>query len=84
MRSRTLVGLVLLLAIAAVGPPIDAQPATRIPKIGLLSTTTQVTIAPWITGFRQGLREHGYVEGKTVLLEVRFAEGVVERLPELA
>ena len=82
--SRTLAGLVLLLAIAAVGPPIDAQPATRIPKIGLLSTTTQVTIAPWITGFRQGLREHGYAEGKTVLLEVRFAEGVVERLPELA
>src|SRR6266568_4108690 len=39
---------------------------------------------PVFDGFRQGLRELGYVEGKTVLLEVRYAEGKSERLPELA
>jgi putative tryptophan/tyrosine transport system substrate-binding protein len=76
--------LALLLAIAAPGPPSDAQQATRIPKIGFLTATNQVTLAPNIAAFRQGLREVGYVEGKTILVEVRFAEAAVERLPELA
>ena len=84
MNSRTLFGLVLLLAIAAVGPPIDAQPAARIPKIAFLGGTTQVEITHLIAAFKQGLRELGYVEGKTVLLEVRLAEGTVERFPQLA
>jgi len=84
MNSRTLFGLVLLLAIAAVGPPIDAQPSARIPKIAFLGGTTQVEITHLIAAFKQGLRELGYVEGKTVLLEVRLAEGTVERFPQLA
>ena len=75
MSFRMLFGLVLLLAVAAVGPSSDAQPATRIPRIGFLATTTQVTMAHLIAAFREGLRELGYVEGKTVLLEVRFPEG---------
>src|SRR5262245_46342764 len=84
MRPRTLVGLVFLLAAAAAGPPIDAQPATRIPKVAFLATTNQVTLAANVAAFKQGLRELGYVEGKTVVLEVRFAEGATERLPQLA
>ena len=84
MRSRTLTGLVCLLVIASAGSSSDAQPATRIPKIGFLATTTQGPIAHLIAAFREGLRELGYVEGKTVLLEVRLAERAVERVPELA
>src|SRR5215467_5257624 len=84
MRSRALTGLVLLLAIALVGPPSDAQQAPRIPKIGLLSTTTQAAFAPLLAAFRQRLRELGYVEGKTMHLELRSAEGAADRLPELA
>jgi putative ABC transport system substrate-binding protein len=84
MSSRTLFNLVLLVTVAAAGSLVDAQQATRIPKIGLLSVTSQVGSAPFITVFRQGLREHGYVEGKTVLLEVRSADAAIERLPELA
>ncbi len=80
MSSRTLFGLVFLLAIAVASPPIEAQRATKIPKIGFLATTTLVES---VAAFRQGLRELGYVDGKTVLLEVRSAEGKVERLPEL-
>jgi putative ABC transport system substrate-binding protein len=83
MSSRTLFVLVLLLAITAASPPIDAQPASRIPKIGFLGTAAQA-LAPNIAAFRQGLRELGYIEGKTVLLEVRLFEGTVERLPQLA
>ena len=84
MRSRTLSGLVLLLAIAAAGSPIYAQQTSRIPKIGFLAAPSQVSIAHAIAAFKQGLRELGYIEGKTVLLEVRLAEGVAERLPQLA
>ena len=84
MNSRTLFGLVLLLAIAAVSPPIDAQPAPRIPKIAFLGGTTPVEITHLIAAFKPGLRELGYIEGKTVLLEVRLAEGTVERFPQLA
>jgi hypothetical protein len=70
MSCRTLFGLVLLLAIAAASPPTDAQQASRIPKIGFLATAGQL-LAPNIAAFRLGLRELGYIEGKTVLLEVR-------------
>ncbi len=83
MSSRTLFGLVLLLAIAAVAPSIDAQHASRIPTVGFLATN-QVAIAPLIAAFRQGLREVGYVEGETVLVEVRSPVSAGERLPELA
>jgi putative tryptophan/tyrosine transport system substrate-binding protein len=83
MSSRTLFGLVLLLAIAAASPPVDAQQASRIPKIGFLGTSAQV-LAPNIAAFRLGLRELGYFEGRTVLLEVRLPESEVERLPQLA
>ena len=84
MSSRTLSGLVLLLAIAVASPSIDAQQASRMPKIGFLATTNKATLAPFITALRLGLRELGYIEGQTVLLEVRLADGAVERLPQLA
>jgi ABC-type uncharacterized transport system substrate-binding protein len=82
MSCRTLFGLVLLLAIAAASPPTDAQQASRIPKIGFLATAGQL-LAPNIAAFRLGLRELGYIEGKTVLLEVRLSGDAVERLPQL-
>jgi putative ABC transport system substrate-binding protein len=63
---------------------LDAQQPTRVPKIALLATSTQVSVAHDVAAFRQELRELGYVEGKTVLLELRFADGVTERLPQLA
>jgi putative ABC transport system substrate-binding protein len=55
-----------------------------VPKIGFLATTTQVSLSHQIASFRQALRELGYVEGKTVLLELRFADGAPERIPQLA
>jgi putative ABC transport system substrate-binding protein len=84
MSHRTLFGLVLLLALAVATPPSNAQQASRISKIGFLTATDQVTIASNIAAFRLGLRELGYVEGKTILLEARSAAAAVERLPELA
>jgi putative ABC transport system substrate-binding protein len=63
---------------------LDAQQAARVPKIGVLFTTNLGRLGPQIAAFRQELRELGYVEGKTVLLELRFADSALERLPQLA
>ena len=83
LRSRTLFGLIFLLAIAPAGPPIHAQQTSRIPKVGYLASANQA-VAHLMAAFRQELRELGYVEGKTVLLEARFAEGAADRFPQLA
>jgi len=81
---RALVIALLLLAVAGACFPAAAQQAPRVPKIGFLATTTQAQV-PHLTGaFREGLRELGYIERKTVLLEARYAEGSVERLSQLA
>src|SRR6266849_865421 len=84
MSSRTRVFATLLLAVAAAGPPVDAQQASKIAKIGYLAPSDPASVAHLVEAFRQGLRELGYVEGKTVVLEARYAEARVERLPELA
>ena len=84
MTSRARVIAVLLLAIAAACPPVDAQQASRVPKIGLLTGGTPGSAAHLVEAFRQGLRELGQVEGKTFVLEFRHGEGSSKRLPELA
>src|SRR5215831_718753 len=60
----------------------EAQQPGNIPRIGFLSQAPPA--APFIEAFRQGLREHGYVEGKTIVIEYRDAEGKPDRLPSLA
>ena len=74
----------LLLAVATVGPPANAQQASKTAKIGILSATTPAALAPSVEAFKQGLRELGWVEGKSFVLEARYSEGKVERLSELA
>jgi len=77
----TLAGVLVAPGIALA---LDAQQAARVAKIGFLVTTTQVSATHQVAAFRQELGELGYVEGKTVLLELRFADGAGERLPQLA
>ncbi len=84
MSLRTLVIAVLLLLVAAGCPPVDAQQAPKIATIGLLLPTNPAATAHLLEAFRQGLREHGYSEGKTFVLEPRYGEARAERLPELA
>ena len=84
MTWRTLVIAAVLLAVVTAGPPVDAQQAPKIPKVGLLASSTPTAAGHVVEAFRQALRELGYVEGKTVVLEVRYGEARPERLPELA
>ena len=60
------------------------QPAATIPRIGFLGVSTPAAWAPRVDAFRAGLRELGYVEGRNIVIEFRFAQGQYERLPELA
>ena len=54
------------------------------PVIGFLDPRSPETIADRVRGFRQGLKDTGFVEGENVAIEYRWAEGQFERLPELA
>ena len=79
-RPAILVAVVLL----AVGVTAQAQQPAKIPRIGILNPTSSSFFLPRVEAFRQRLRELGYVEGKNVLIEYRYAEGKFERLTDLA
>src|SRR5437773_895376 len=64
--------------------PAEAQQPTKIPRIGYLAAISLSTLAARTEAFRQGLRELGYVEGKNIVIEQRYAEGKFDRLPALA
>jgi putative ABC transport system substrate-binding protein len=53
------------------------------PRVGYLSGTDPKGSVSLLEGFRQGLKDHGYVEGKNITVEYRFAEGKVDRIPSL-
>jgi len=82
MTTKTIVVFLLALALASVHSA-EAQP-TKIPRIGYLTGPSLSTISARVEAFRQGLRELGYVEGKSIFIEWRFAEGKSDRLPALA
>lgn len=63
---------------------IDAQVRAKVPQIGIITTGSSEALAHLLEGFKQGLREHGYVDGQNLRLEVRYAEGKADRLPVFA
>jgi ABC-type uncharacterized transport system substrate-binding protein len=75
---------ILLIAMLALSFPADAQQSGKVPRIGLLSPVSPSDTAVWHQAFRQGLRNLGWVEGKNISIEYRYAEGRADRLPELA
>jgi putative ABC transport system substrate-binding protein len=61
---------------------VEAQQPAKIPRIGYVSATGDPnTPGPNVEGFRQGLRDFGYLEGKNILVEYRYVEGKGERNP---
>jgi len=62
----------------------EAQQAKKIPRIGILHGAAASSVADRGEAFRQGLHELGYVEGKNIFIEYRYAEGKSDRLPVLA
>jgi putative ABC transport system substrate-binding protein len=62
----------------------EAQQSTRTPRVGYLVPASPSAIADRREAFRQGLRELGYIEGKNIIVEYRYANGSPDRLRELA
>src|SRR5438270_3281199 len=57
--------------------------AHEILRIGFLAAATPATAAPLVEALKQGLREHGYVEGQNIVLDLRFGEGKAEQFTVL-
>ena len=83
MKNKT-IGLVLGALFFALCFYANAQQPAKVPRIGFLSSLSPAAVSARMDAFRQGLRELGYVEGKNIVIESRWAEGKTERLPELA
>ena len=79
---KEIVCVVFGVLLLALGSPAEAQQPKKVPRIGFLSVTSSGP-DPRLQAFRQGLREMGYVEGRNIAVESRYAEGQEDRLPTL-
>jgi putative ABC transport system substrate-binding protein len=61
-----------------------AQKTKKLPVVGFLGAGTRASWGPWVAAFLQGLGELGWIEGRTITIEYRWAEGHTERLTEIA
>ena len=63
--------------------PTRAQPAGKVPRIGILLARANAVGDPLYQAFQQRLRELGYIEGQNVAIDLRRADGRLDRLPDL-
>ena len=68
----------------ALCPFAEAQQPKKVPRLGYLSSGDPITDSARSEAIRRALRERGFIEGQNIAIEYRYAEGKIERLPELA
>jgi putative tryptophan/tyrosine transport system substrate-binding protein len=81
-ENRKFLFLSVCAFLLALCKPVDAQQTMKVPRVGILFIGGRDQ--PHLEAFKQGLRERGYSEGKNIVLDYRYAEGNVDRLPALA
>ena len=82
--GKTAAATKLLAVLFALCTSAGAQQSSKIPRIGYLAASSLSAQTVRVEAFRQGLRDLGYIEGKNIIIEWRFADGKVERVKELA
>ena len=85
-KVRWALALIVMVALGTLVAPLTAgaQPAAKVPRIGVLHPGSLADVAQFVDAFRQGLREHGYEEGKNIVVERRFGDSRPERMAEVA
>src|SRR6266542_4287730 len=82
--TKSILFWLLTTVLLATAPAADAQQTGKIFRIGFLDPSTASSLAGLLETFRQELSKLGWIEGKNITIEYRFAEQKLERLPELA
>ena len=83
-RKTALASILFAGALLAVAVTVEAQQPEKVFRIGFLDTSTPSGMAVMVDAFRQELGKLGWIEGKNIAIEYRFAESKADRLPELA
>jgi putative ABC transport system substrate-binding protein len=84
MKKAAVLPILFVMVLFAVAVIADAQQAGKVPRIAYLSAATASSQVTQLDAFRQGLRALGYVEGKNIVIEERYAEEKQDRLSEFA
>jgi putative ABC transport system substrate-binding protein len=82
--TERFISFALVALFLALSYPAQAQQLKKVPRVGLLLQGTSTSLMTRLDGFKQGLRERGYVEGKNIAFEQRFDEDREDRLSALA
>ena len=82
--SKSIVRFALCTFLLPLSIPASAQQPAKIPRVGVLAGSSSSGESPRVEAFRQGLLELGYVEGKNIAIEYRYANAKFDKLPALA
>jgi len=83
MNTKTVIGFALGIALLAPSYGAEAQPPAQVHRIGYLSASSAETDKNRFAHFQRGMQELGYIEGKNLVIEQRYAGAQPERIPEL-
>ena len=84
MRKAGVLSIVFVVVLLAPCSAVEAQQPKKVPRIGYLSSQDPASESARSEAIRLALRERGYIEGQNIAIEYRYAEGKVDRFPELA
>ena len=84
MRKVSFRSILVVATLLAVGAIAQAQQPKKVPRIGYLSAGDPASESARSEAIRLALRERGYIEGQNIATEYRYAEGKLDRFPELA
>ena len=84
MKKAAVPSILVVVVLLAVGVIAEAQQPKKVPRIGYLSSAIQLRESARSEAIRLALRELGYIEGQNIAIEYRYAEGKLDRFPELA